>query len=102
MNAQILEKLTASRDKVMARYEQMVNQVRFDNQYGCNKSVIESKAFFGKVVMEYFESMSKITVNKCLKDNFQFSRQLSLACDKAVYACNKPTRDMARAIFAAR
>ena len=100
MNAQILDLLKANRQVVLNRYQEMVDRKNLNNEYGCNHVVIESKEFFGKVVMSYFEDMSKIMVNKCLKSNFVFITQLSKACDKACYACAKPQREANRAVFA--
>ena len=99
MNTQILDLLKANRQTVLNRYENMVYQKNLNNEYGCNHVLIESKEFFGKVVMGYFEGMSKIMVNKCLKSNFAFITQLSKACDKACYACAKPQREANRALF---
>ena len=91
MNTTILEMLKANRTMVENRYDEMMKL----NSY-TGMPIIESKKFYFEVVFNYFDTMSKVKVNRCLKsDNkyYNFIYELNKAIDAADYAVNKPSRE---------
>ncbi len=94
MNDLILNMLTKNRIMVENRFNEMV---ALNERVGF--PIINSKKFFFKVVFEHFENLSKVMVNKILKSEFAFIRELNKAVEKAEYACAKPAREYSKQFF---
>ena len=60
----------------------------------CGHKIIASEVFFNKVITEYFETMSNVMVNKCLKSQNVFFQQFWKAIEKDTYSINKPQREI--------
>ena len=91
INPQVLELLKNNRTIAEWHYE------RFVQMFG-DMNVILSKKFYFQVVMNECAKMSKIKVNKSIKDTNYFNRELSSYCELANKACMSPMNKEYRAM----
>lgn len=98
MNNEIKNQLVAKRDRVEAAYSEMIARHQMMMSY-IEDRIITSKKFFFEVVADHFEKMSKVKINKCLKDEVWMIMEIQAAIDKAKYACAKPQRELNRVHF---
>jgi len=94
-NISPVEMLKANRDKVEREYQLMLKQAE-----SLGKRYFTSKKFFFQVVLDHFESLSKVMVGKINRSEVVFYEQLYKATERAQYACAKPEREANKGLFA--